>query len=247
VQCGSEVSVYYDPMLAKLIVWGENRGAAIDRLTGALQDFSIGGIRANVPLLLWIARDEAYREGDTTTRFLEERLDETIFSSPQEVPAHVLTAAAAALLQSGRAPWRLGGVGIPLRLRIDGRDVCLEANATADPAVWQLEGDYSGEVRLNQRRGVDADVRFSEPPSADAGAHHGHGGGNGRIVAPMPGKIVKIAVHDGDAVNTHDLLVVLEAMKMEHRIEAPSNGTVGTIHVREGDIVPGDTLLVELR
>ena len=50
VERGSEVSVFYDPMLAKLIVWGEDRNAAMDRLTLALQDFRIGGIRANVPL-----------------------------------------------------------------------------------------------------------------------------------------------------------------------------------------------------
>jgi biotin carboxyl carrier protein len=63
----------------------------------------------------------------------------------------------------------------------------------------------------------------------------------------MPGKIVKIAVADGDDVETHDLLIVLEAMKMEHRIEAPGDGTVRAIHVREGDIVAGDALLLELQ
>ncbi|HEY9180633.1 MAG TPA: acetyl-CoA carboxylase biotin carboxylase subunit [Candidatus Baltobacteraceae bacterium] len=247
VEAGSEVSVYYDPMLAKLIVWGENRSAAIERLTLALQDFAIGGIRANVPLLLWIARDEAYRAGDTTTRFLTERLDESIFSKQHAVSEEVLAAAAAALLRSGGAPWRLGGVGVPLRLRIHDRDVFIEASATADPDVWQLRGDYSGEIRLSEHRRDGADVRFSAPPAADASAHHGQGAGNGRIVAPMPGKIVKIAVRDGDTVNMHDLLVVLEAMKMEHRIEAPGSGTVGAVHVREGEIVPGDTVLIELQ
>lgn len=247
VERGSEVSVFYDPMLAKLIVWGEDRNAAIDRLTLALQDFRIGGIRANVPLLLWIARDEAYRKGDTTTRFLTERLDESIFSKPKDLSEEVLTAAAAALLRNGRAPWRLGGVGVPLRLRIHDRDVVMEASATADPDVWKLNGDYAGEVRLSERRTDGADVQYSKPPAADASAHHGAGTGNGRIVAPMPGKIVKIAVQDGDTVSMHDLLIVLEAMKMEHRIEAPGDGTVGAIHVREGEIVPGDTVLLELQ
>jgi len=247
VQTGSEVSVFYDPMLAKLIVWGEDRHVAIERLTHALEDFRIGGIRANVPLLLWIARDEAYRQGDTTTRFLTERLDESVFSKPQEIPGEVLAAAASALLRSGRAPWRLGGVGIPLRLRIADREVVLEASATQDADVWRLSGDYNGELRLSDRRATDVEVQFAHPPSADAGAHQGHGGGNGRIVAPMPGKIVKIAVRDGDSVNVHDLLVVLEAMKMEHRIEAPGPGSVGAIHVREGEIVPSDTLLLELQ
>jgi 3-methylcrotonyl-CoA carboxylase alpha subunit len=247
VHVGSEVSVFYDPMLAKLIVWGEDRSVAIERLTQALQDFTIGGIRANVPLLLWIARDEAYKGGDTTTSFLAERLDESIFSTPQEISAEALAASAAALLRDGKAPWRIGGVGIPLRLRIGDRDVALEASATSLPGVWNVSGDYTGEIRLSDRLSAIADVTFANPPSADAGAHHGHGGGNGRIVAPMPGKIVKVAVRDGDAVSTHDLLIVLEAMKMEHRIEAPGDGTVGAIHVREGEIVPADTVLIELQ
>jgi 3-methylcrotonyl-CoA carboxylase alpha subunit len=246
VQKDSEVSVYYDPMLAKLIVWGEDRPAAIDRLTLALDAFRIGGIRANVPLLLWIAKDEAYRNGDTTTRFLTERLDESVFSQPQQVSPEVLASAAAAALQNGSAPWRIGGVGIPLRLRIDDREVVMEATATADPDVWHIGGDFTGEIRLSNARAFDERVRFAAPPTADATAHHGSAGGNGRIVAPMPGKIVKIAVQDGSTVETHDLLIVLEAMKMEHRIEAPGAGTVEAIHVREGEIVPADTVLIEL-
>lgn len=69
---------------------------------------------------------------------------------------------------------------------------------------------------------------------------------SGSISSPMPGKIVKIAVEVGDAVREHALLVVLEAMKMEHRIEAPGDGTVQAVLVREGDIVSGATPLVEL-
>jgi 3-methylcrotonyl-CoA carboxylase alpha subunit len=247
VQTGSEVSVYYDPMLAKLIVWGEDRAAAIERLTIALESFRIGGIRANVPLLLWIAKDEAYRKGDTTTSFLSERLDESIFSKPRELPTEALRAAAATLLYGGRAPWRIGGVGVPLRLRIDDREVAMEATATADPLVWHVTGDFTGELRLREAPPLDAHIEFAPPPLADAGAHQGGAAGNGRIAAPMPGKIVKIAVSGGDSVSAHDLLVVLEAMKMEHRIEAPGEGTVAAIHVREGEIVPGDTLLLELQ
>ena len=262
VQRGSEVSVYYDPMLAKLIVWGEDRAAAIERLTRSLQDFAIGGIRANVPLLLWIAKDEAYRAGDTTTSFLAERLDESIFSAKREIPRTAIAQAAAALLRERRAPWRIGGVGVPLRLQCGDTSFAIEASATANANVWRLSGDVQGEIDLADRA-ANADVRdggvtvfaggdawefrFATPPSPDASGHHGHGGANGRILSPMPGKIVKIAVSDGDAVQARDLLVVLEAMKMEHRIEAPAAATVSALHVREGDIVAGDALLLELQ
>jgi 3-methylcrotonyl-CoA carboxylase alpha subunit len=262
VQRGSDVSVYYDPMLAKLIVWGEDRAVAIERLTRSLADFAIGGIRGNVALLLWIARDEAFRKGETTTSFLNERLDESIFTAKKELPEDVLTAAAAALVRERRAPWRIGGIGLPLRFDNAGQTITLEANATADPNVWRINGDLQTEIRLDERNSkADLDdggvtvyanghawnLRFLHPPSADASGHHAHGGANGRIVSPMPGKIVKIAVNSGDDVSMHDLLVVLEAMKMEHRIEAPADGTVGAIHVREGDIVGGDAVLLEMQ
>ena len=78
VTAGSEVSLYYDPMLAKLIVFGSDRDKAVARFEEALDEYSIDGIRSNLPLLLWIARDEAFRDGETTTSFLPQRLDETI-------------------------------------------------------------------------------------------------------------------------------------------------------------------------
>jgi 3-methylcrotonyl-CoA carboxylase alpha subunit len=62
----------------------------------------------------------------------------------------------------------------------------------------------------------------------------------------MPGKIVSVSVAAGDVVEARALLIVLEAMKMEHRIEAPAAGTVEAVHVRTGDIVSGDAQLVTL-
>jgi 3-methylcrotonyl-CoA carboxylase alpha subunit len=270
---GSEVGVYYDPMLAKLIVFGSDRAHAIARLTHALEDFTIGGVRTNVPLLLWIARDEAFRAGDTTTSFLAQRLDESIFTNA-EVPRSAALLAAAAMLTEGTAPWRVGGVGMPIRLQHDRSIVEIVADATGLPHAWHLSGDVAGELHA-QRRGDSlhatfGDATFSgnviregghfsvhvggaayalhlaDPPTAD-GAAAAHGaGGDGRVTSPMPGKIVKILVHEGDVVEERALLVVLEAMKMEHRIEASTGATVKAVLVKEGDIVPGGTALVEL-
>ncbi|HEY5425823.1 MAG TPA: acetyl-CoA carboxylase biotin carboxylase subunit, partial [Candidatus Tumulicola sp.] len=80
VATGSEVSVYYDPMLAKLIVYGTDRAHAIARFERAVEDFGVDGVATNLPLLLWIARDAAFRAGDTTTSFLAQRLDESTFA-----------------------------------------------------------------------------------------------------------------------------------------------------------------------
>jgi 3-methylcrotonyl-CoA carboxylase alpha subunit len=256
VTTGSEVSVYYDPMLAKLIVYGSDRAQAVARMERALEQFSVGGVRTNVPLLLWIVRDEAFRAGQTTTSFLAQRLDESIFRDAP-VPDDAVLLAAATLLAGDTRPFRIGNVGIPLRFTIDSRAVEIIADATADAEVWHLSGDMSGTLTIANRqmqfdgRPVVADgpqyrIELTAPPSAEA-AHGAHGGGgNGRVVAPMPGKIVKIAVHEGDEVEEHALLVVLEAMKMEHRLEASMAGSVKAILVKEGEIVAGGAPLLEL-
>ncbi|MEO7201394.1 MAG: acetyl-CoA carboxylase biotin carboxylase subunit, partial [Candidatus Tumulicola sp.] len=113
VAAGSDVSVYYDPMLAKLIVYGSDRAAAIARMDAALDDFVVDGVRTNIPLLSWIVRDQAFRDGATTTGFLAERLDESIFTKPQTPPDAALLCCAALLLD-GLAPWRVAGVGMPI-------------------------------------------------------------------------------------------------------------------------------------
>ncbi len=259
VTAGSDVSVYYDPMLAKLIVWGATRDAAIARLTSALERFGIDGIRSNLPLLLWIARDEAYRAGDTTTQFLAERLDESVFSQPR-VSQDDLVLAVAAILADGRAPWRIGGVGMPLLLRSGDREVAIAASAGRNGRTWELSGDLSGTIEAERigsaivanyegRRITGSSERgfaASAPPGVAGAAHGGGVKTPGRITAPMPGKIVKVAISKGATVDLHALLIVLEAMKMEHRIEAPVAGTVKDIFVTEGQIVAGQAPLVEL-
>ncbi|HTX58425.1 MAG TPA: acetyl-CoA carboxylase biotin carboxylase subunit [Verrucomicrobiae bacterium] len=273
VTAGSEVSLYYDPMLAKLIVFGSDRAHAIARMTAALERFGIDGVRANVPLLLWILRDDAYRAGATTTSFLAQRLDESIFAK-RSVPRQAALLAAAALLVDGAAPWRVGGVGMPLRLQHEDAIVALVADATVGSGVWFLSGELVGELRARRQGervvatfegetiagevvregggfGVHVDggyyrLRFADAPSADGAAASGGAGGDGRVTAPMPGKIVKIAVREGEEVAERALLVVLEAMKMEHRIEASVGASVKRVLVKEGEIVAGGTPLVEL-
>jgi len=78
-------------------------------------------------------------------------------------------------------------------------------------------------------------------------AHAGHAGeGPQRMVAPMPGKIVRILVQTGDAVRARQPLVVVEAMKMENELRAGRDGVVAGIHVREGASVESGALLVEI-
>jgi len=68
----------------------------------------------------------------------------------------------------------------------------------------------------------------------------------GGLVAPMPGKVLEVLVKEGDAVEAGTPLMVLEAMKMEHRIVASSDGTVLSVHFNEGDQVAQGAVLLEL-
>ena len=259
VTTGSEVSVYYDPMLAKLIVFGTDRAHAIARLQRALDDFAIEGVRANLPLLQWIVRDQWYRDGRTTTSFLAQRLDESIFA-PRAVSKEAAIYAIARRLLAGDVPWRVGGIGIPVWIASGASAFRISASALGD-GRWQLSGDVEGELRA-QRAGERIAATFNGEPIAEShdrfrpippptaqssGLAAAAGTGDGRVTAPMPGKIVKIAVTTGAPVEEHALLIVLEAMKMEHRIEASFAGTVGSVLVAEGQIVPGGAPLVELR
>jgi 3-methylcrotonyl-CoA carboxylase alpha subunit len=250
VERGSEVSVFYDPMLAKLIVFGTDRAHAIARMQHALDDLHVEGVRTNVPLLSWIMRDEWYREGKTTTSFLAQRLDDSIFN-PSDISQEAIRAAVGWMLREGHVPWRVGSVGMPVRVQCNGKPIVVEVTATNDPSRFLLAGDATGELDLrtleNPPRG-----RFEFEPLASPSANATGGGAavgatDGRISAPMPGKIVKIAVKPGEKVGERALLLVLEAMKMEHRIESSAAGSVVSVLVKEGDIVPGGTALIEMK
>ena len=100
--------------------------------------------------------------------------------------------------------------------------------------------------------GVDVDCAgthfrftFPAPPNALAGQQHA-AGGSGVVTAPMPGRIASVEVLPGAAVAERDLLLVLEAMKMEHRIEAPVAGTVLAVNVAPGAVVPAGATLVTI-
>ena len=253
-RAGSEVPVYYDSMLAKIIVWGTDRDAAIARLAQTLRETTVTGIATNLPLLRAILADEAYRAGDTTTSFLDERMPAFALADAPADDATKRRIAAALLARDGA--WRLGSVGIPIAFDVGGAAV--RAQATYDGGRWQLDGALTGAIEPDARDAVfDArggsvvvdgrTVRWTDaaPPSADT-EHSAHASASGDVTAPMPGKIISIAAQRGAAVEQRALLVILEAMKMEHRIEAPVAGTVKAVHVEPGQLVASGASLVTI-
>ena len=268
VRAGSQISMYYDSMIAKIIVWGTDRAAAIARMDATLRETRIVGVTTNLPLLYAIVADDAYRRGETTTRFLEERaasLDLGRGRVPDD--AKLLLVAVAAAQESG---WRMGGIGMPLDFTIEGET--LRAALARTRAGWRVSGDVSADFTADvcgtgarvqtSGRTIDGDVTFrsegghvtlagrtyafafASPPDADAEHHGGVASGSGTVTSPMPGKIISVNVAIGDAVEARAVLVVLEAMKMEHRIEAPLAGIVRDVRVAPGELVTGGATLV---
>jgi 3-methylcrotonyl-CoA carboxylase alpha subunit len=89
-------------------------------------------------------------------------------------------------------------------------------------------------------------VRRAPPPSLDAARADWATSGAAMLQAPMPGRIVRIAVRVGDEVTAHQPLVVIEAMKIESSVAAPRDGVVAVIHCTVGEAVSGGQVLVEL-
>ena len=173
----------------------------------------------------------------------------------------------------GPGAWRVGRVDQPsdwlagdrlFEARVD-RSGCAAAIVRVEDAVLEAEPleEREGErvvrvgvtnalvrsIGANERRVQWQErthrLRRRPAPSVDE-ARGAHGGGSGSLVAPMPGRVVRVAVQEGQRVHANQTLVVLEAMKMEHVVEAPHDGVVRRVLVGVGDQVAGDDLLVEL-
>ena len=279
VEAGDEVSLNYDPMLAKLIVCAPDRDAAVRRLRRSLHDYSVLGVPTNLPLLRRIAGHPAYAAGETTVRFLEEhRLTEAL-PDPEAPPEAVLLAAAAGLSPRASAdpfaagPWRnLGAArlryqvgkrmyvveaersGGALKLRLDGRQAVVEVISEQDGQIHAIVDGQAVSAGL-AFDGLDALVslggksyRLSKPPPPDVDGT-GPGGADApgaSLTAPMPGTVVKVLVGEGDEVEEGQVLLVLEAMKMEQPVAAPHAGRIASLPYGEGTLVPGGAVLAEI-
>ncbi len=118
-----------------------------------------------------------------------------------------------------------------------------EVSVAADPVSGQLDvhvGSTPIAVTLNGRR------RWGRKDQA-VGSELGSGSGPQRLVAPMPGKVVRVLVRAGDRVTARQPVVVVEAMKMENELRASREGTVADIHVREGMSVDAGALLLVIQ
>ena len=273
VEAGSEVSIHYDPMLAKIITSGENRPLALQRMRRALRSLSVQGVTTNREFLLRVLDHPAFIAGDIDTHFIDRHLQDELGDGPSEADEQRAAIAAALADQQQRDRDRVSRADCPIGVAKQlshpaiGR-VCRSETARSawTIATWAPTGSPFGPGR---KRG-DVRVVSWEPPQLTL--EEGRTGGTrasasmatgayvhtsqfsigllrkprfpdksqavpaGGCVAPMPGKVIELRVAEGDTVQAGQVLLIMEAMKMEHSVTAPQDGTVAHVSVARPEI-----------
>ena len=121
IEIGSEVTLFYDPMLAKLIVWAPTRELAIERMHRALEELAIEGVETSRDFHLRVMEDGEFRRGEIEIQWLERRLPSLLGAEPDESRARVAAIAAALLVERDRAtPRQRPPTGAAANSKLDG-------------------------------------------------------------------------------------------------------------------------------
>jgi acetyl-CoA/propionyl-CoA carboxylase biotin carboxyl carrier protein len=316
---GLQLATNYDPMISKIIAWGEDRSAALDTLDEALGGYTALGIDTNVEYLRLLINDGDVRAGRLDTGLIERKSPDFAFRriGDAELVAAALYAVSREEQDTAEAPpgpwqaykgWRLGApapralsIGTPdggiatLRVsrvrarglvdggRVDegpvmvtvdngpGHEASLEFRSRRE-AVLSVDGEtfrysfapvYRGPVTAswdNPAPAVPTELflgnggwscrlemltRESRLARVLAAIHREGEAADPEVRSPMPGTVVSVAVSDGDTVAAGQLLLSVEAMKMEHQLLAEVAGTVH-ISVRAGQPVKADQVLATI-
>ncbi|MFL1460938.1 acetyl/propionyl/methylcrotonyl-CoA carboxylase subunit alpha [Roseococcus sp. DSY-14] len=245
-RAGDAVTSFYDPMLAKLIAWGPDRDAALDRLATALEETALEGFPTNLPFLRRLARHGALRALELDTGFIP-RHAAALLAPPRPVPPGLLAAALSLPHGPPNAPWsrrdgfRLHGAAARLEAWGDGFQTS-EHRVARGPHGATVDGaapDAAG-ARL-ERRGDD--ILVTLPGEAwrlrpvEAMPRAAAAKDAGTLLAPIPGRLVQLLVAAGDEVAEGQLVAVMEAMKTELKFHAPMAGRVAATPHAAGDAV----------
>ena len=301
---GGEISIYYDPMIAKLVTHAPTRDEAISAQARALDAFYIDGIRHNIPFLAALMQHPRWQAGKLSTGFIAEEFPDGFSSrTPAGATAQAIAAVAAAVDHVlGERKRRISGqmVGRPVvreRLRsvwLGGTEIRLvvarESRGIGVRFLGEVQGGHgagfgseSGEgpalllasawkpgepvwhgtidgapVAVQVRpilngfilfhRGIEAKAFvYTESESAAARLMpiKAAADTSKKLLCPMPGLVVAIAVTPGQEVKAGETLAIVEAMKMENVLRAERDGTVKAIFAKKGDSLAVDAVILE--
>ncbi|GAB5491512.1 MAG: acetyl/propionyl/methylcrotonyl-CoA carboxylase subunit alpha [Phototrophicaceae bacterium] len=270
VQSGDTISPHYDPMIAKVIAHGHNRTTAIRKLDYALAQLKFMGIRNNVAFLQRVITHPEHISGNISTQFLDDYPN--LMSDTQAISAPAIIAVALAQ-GTGQSHWR-NNPNRPIRHRFMHNDTLIEVFFTANKNSYKFTiGDNNFDVILksvdNNTYTLVVDGRqqrftvisgkneqwwvqslegtFRLDWQTPLPLPNTQKAEKGSLRAPMPGQVIRVDVEVGQSVEQGDILLIMEAMKMEHRIEAPYSGTVEKVAYGVGDTVQQDDVLLAIK
>ncbi len=246
---GDEISPFYDPMIAKLIVHGETREDAIADLSGLCTTTDVWPVKTNAGFLTKLLESSEFAHGAVDTNFIAANLERLTEKPP--LTEDGLDAAANLLVPTPESETdRLTMSGLRLNasaettflMLVDGQPVEADVPLVHSPhanfwarafqaetGIIKFDSGYAYEIERWSKRGT--------------GHHHAH---DGDILSPMPGKIIAVEVTQGQAVTKGQKLLTLEAMKMEHSLVAPFDGTVAELSAVAGAQVQVEALLARI-
>ncbi|OAD52244.1 Methylcrotonoyl-CoA carboxylase subunit alpha, mitochondrial, partial [Eufriesea mexicana] len=234
-----EVSVHYDPMIAKLIVWGKDRQEALAILRLQLNDYNIAGLDTNIEFIKDLCSHSNFWQGQIHTGFIEEHYRELLPNL--HVPSEIAAQATLALIlyddtHSLQSSFKTNDPFSPFATEIG-----LRLNYT-------LTRTFSFNVGEDDIKVEDREWQFDIPPTKFLSklTNNQTELDPCKALSPMPGFVGKLFVAKGDTVKIGDALVVINAMKMEHIVRASTSGIVESVSCSIGDNVPKDKVLVKL-
>ena len=262
------ISAFYDPMLAKVIVFGQNRRAAIDKMGQSLAAIEIAGIKTNLGFLAALTQISDFTSCRLDTGLISR--NSSVLTAPVKLTARALLAGVVSAVENSATKSRLSGFclwkGASQRVQVifEGQQIVLPVQLIENqiilkwqgadyPAVysdagWQFEGEA---LPAAHRAGRDITVfdqggialKLIDPLSrAEVAAV-----GTTQIEAPMPGLVIAVSVSAGQKVEEGQPLITLEAMKMQQVLSAPFSAKVDEVAVQEGAYVEAQALLIQLK
>jgi len=266
VRQGDDITPFYDPMIAKVITSGPDRDAALARLVAALKGTQAIGSVTNRAFLVRLAEDADFAVGTVDTGLIERKQDVLTREDPPQAEDYALAALTVLMAnQTDHANFRLFG---PARqtVRLDG-DVSVTVATSGDGhrdietplgnvtltslnrnddvfryehsgARTQANGQRIGQTILVRRGGTQHEFSLYDPAGVAEDER------TDAIVSPMPGLVIQVATEVGALVEEGQTLVVLEAMKMDHRLTAGQAGRVAELTVAAGAQVAQGELLI---
>jgi acetyl/propionyl-CoA carboxylase alpha subunit len=263
VEEGTEIGVYYDPLLAKVIAHAEDRDSAIRKLAHALRNFAAQGVQTNREFLIAVLESEEFKSGGAHTGFqlpvsakADEELDR-VFCSVVRTYIERTEHARRTILPSIPPRFRNNPTAAPAmkfaigksEYRIDSGKPAVETLAVGAAHVDALiEGvryrfhirQHGVEYYVRSTLGQRQVTRLPRFPEKSASGQHQSAN------SPMPGQVLRILAAEGQKVKPGDGLVVLEAMKMEQTIKATIQGVVRAVLVKPAQVVAPGEMLVEI-